>query len=79
MSATHLEQEILDIVGRLTPDLQRRVRDFAEALAAAESHKGGSPQALLDWLATWERADATDVARAIEVERERVKAEQRAE
>lgn len=43
MSVTTTEQEVLHFVRKLPPNLQRRVRDFAEALVMTQPRKGGSP------------------------------------
>jgi hypothetical protein len=74
MTATSIEEEILGFVRKLPLESQRRVRDFAQALVMTERPRGGSPQALLEWLHSWDPEDAADVAQAMREEREREKA-----
>jgi hypothetical protein len=71
MAATTIEEEILEFVRRLPPEQQRRVRDFAQALAMTERPKqplsGKEFVALMQELAEdWDPDARESLARALE-------------
>lgn len=71
MVTPQLKDDILDRLGRLPPDLQRRVVDFADALAASEP-RGVPGSKLLRFAGTIDKDSLREMAEAIEEGCERI-------